>query len=442
MKKEGSEEALVTASGSISYAELIDSYYNTLFWLKINNIQAGHVVSFDGDYSLSSISLFLALASNRNMIVPLSNASEVHWSEFRDIAQTEYDISVCDEERIIKVTGRNACHSLYKQLKKHKSAGLVLFSSGSTGKSKGIVHNLFHVLEKFRTLGKKQRMLIFLQMDHIGGINSLLYNLANGGATIVSEDRSPTHVCRLIERHKADLLPTSPSFLNLLLLSKAYEQFDLSSLRLITYGTEVMPSTTLDRLVEILPQVRIKQTYGLSEIGILRTRSQDSRSLWVKIGGDDFQLKIVNSRLWVRSDSSMIGYLNAPDPFDSEGYFDTGDVVECHGEWLRILGRESEIINVGGLKVFPAEVESVLLEMEHVEDVAVFGEDHPFMGKIVVAKIKLNHQESLRDFKGRMLEFCKNRLQKYKVPAKIFFCEEAVHNERFKRMRRFHKGWQ
>lgn len=51
MKKEGSEEALVTASGSISYAELIDSYYNTLFWLKINNIQAGHVVSFDGDYS-------------------------------------------------------------------------------------------------------------------------------------------------------------------------------------------------------------------------------------------------------------------------------------------------------------------------------------------------------------------------------------------------------
>lgn len=442
INKAGFEEALITRTARITYAEFLAAYNNNLLWLKTHTIQPGQVVSFDGDYSLHSISLFLALASNRNIIVPLSNDSKAHYNEFRAIAQTEHDISFNNDEPEIKTTGRSAYHPLYEELRKRQSAGLVLFSSGSTGKSKGIVHDFLQLMEKFRVLRKKQRMLIFLQLDHIGGVNSLLYTLANGGTIIVPEDRGPTQVCRSIETHHANLLPTSPTFLNLILLSKAYEQFDLTSLELITYGTELMPQSTLDRFAHIFPGVQMQQTYGLSELGILRTKSKTSDSLWVKIGGNEFQTKIIDNHLWVRSKSSMIGYLNAPDPFDHEGFFDTGDLVECDGEWLKILGRESEIINVGGFKVFPAEVESVLLEMDNVEDVVVFGEDHSFMGKIVAAKVKLNHPESRRDFKGRLLEFCKNRLQKFKVPGKIFFCEESIHNERFKRMRRFRKEWQ
>ena len=436
------EEALVTATSRVTYAELLAAFQQILDWLAAQNIRRGQVVSFDGDYSLHSISLFLALAANGNIIVPLSKDSQAHHHEFRDLAQTEYDISCHSDQFSLLVTNRTANHSLYEELRKRHTAGLVLFSSGSTGKSKGIVHDLYLLMEKFQSARSRQRMLIFLQLDHIGGVNSLFYSLANGGTLIIPENRNPAQVCQAIETYKAELLPTSPTFLNLVLLSRAYEQFDLSSLKLITYGTEMMPQSTLDRFVEILPTVQLQQTYGLSELGILRTKSRDSKSLWVKMGGEEFQTKIVNNRLWVRSKSSMIGYLNAPAPFDHEGYFDTGDLVECDGEWMKILGRESEIINVGGLKVFPAEVESVLLEMDNVEDVVVFGENHAFTGKIVAAKIKLSIPEPLRDFKSRMLEFCKNRLQKYKVPGKVFLCEETIHNERFKRMRRFHKEWQ
>jgi len=111
----------------------------------------------------------------------------------------------------------------------------------------------------------------------------------------------------------------------------------------MTYGTEPMQTSTLKRLSELFPDITLQQTYGLSEVGILRSKSRSSDSLWMKVGGDEFQTKIVNGTLWVKSDSAMLGYLNAPTPFDEEGYLDTGDMVEQDGEWLRILGRQSEI---------------------------------------------------------------------------------------------------
>ena len=436
MQENPSHQALAASDFSATYDELINKYNDFVDWLEQNNVPQGAVVSFDGDYSPQSISLLLALTKNNNIIVPLSRDSRNHFTEFREIASTEYDISLSGDTPAVTATGRKAEHSLYNELKQRESPGLVLFSSGSTGKSKGIVQDLNKLMEKFRTPRKPLRMLIFLQLDHIGGINSLLYTLANNGTVIVSDDRTPMGVCQAIQTFKADLLPTSPTFLNLLMLSKAYEEFDLSSLKLITYGTEPMQESTLKRLATILPDAVLQQTYGLSEVGILRSKSRSSDSLWLKIGGEEFTTKIVNGTLWIKSDSAMLGYLNAPDPFDDEGFLDTGDLVEQDGDWIRILGRESEIINVGGYKVFPAEVESTLLEMDNVEDVVVFGQDHPITGKTVVAKFKLKAAETRKELKARMLAFCKNKLQSYKVPGKIVLTDETTYNERFKRMRR------
>ena len=74
--------------------------------------------------------------------------------------------------------------------------------------------------------------------------------------------------------------------------------------------------------------------------------------------------------------------------------------------------------------------------MSNVEDVVVFGEDHAITGRVVSAKVKLETPETRREFKARMLSFCKDKLQAYKVPGKIAFTEDATYNERFKRMRR------
>ena len=190
------------------------------------------------------------------------------------------------------------------------------------------------------------------------------------------------------------------------------------------------------RLHVILPKVDLLQTYGLSELGILRSKSRSPDSLWVKVGGEGVEIKVEHGTLRIRTRSAMLGYLNAPSPFDEDGWFDTGDNVEVDGEFLRILGRKSEVINVGGEKVFPVEVENVLLDMPNVKDVTVSAMPNPITGQVVTARFNLFEAEELPVFRRRMREFCASRLAAYKIPAKIEIVNDAQYGERFKKMRR------
>ena len=256
-----------------------------------------------------------------------------------------------------------------------------------------------------------------------------------GGTVVPVEERDPLSVCRTIERHQIELLPTTPTFLNMLLISEAYLHYNCSSLRIITYGTESMPPTTLAHVRAALPNVELKQTYGLSELGILQTKSRESGSVWLRIGGPGYETKVVDNLLWVRSESAMLGYLNWPSPFDAEGWFNTGDSVEVDGEWLRILGRKSEVINVGGEKVYPAEVESVLHEIDNIRDAAVIGRANPVSGQVVFARVVLRDPEPIDAVLKRIRRHCRGRLEPFKVPASIELWDEPFHGDRFKKMR-------
>ena len=247
-------------------------------------------------------------------------------------------------------------------------------------------------------------------------------------------DRSGEAVAATIERHRLELLPTSPTFVNLLLLSGAIERHDLASLRVITYGTEPMPETTLRRIHEALPAVDLRQTYGLSELGILRAKSEGSDSLWVKLGGEGYETRIVDGILQIKARSAMLGYLNARAPFDADGWFITGDLVEVRGDYFRILGRVSDVINVGGQKVHPSEVESVILELPEVAEVAVSGEANPLLGHIVIAQVvPATPGDDPAALRSRVRAHCRARLAAFKVPAKVIIVETALHSARFKK---------
>jgi acyl-CoA synthetase (AMP-forming)/AMP-acid ligase II len=195
-----------------------------------------------------------------------------------------------------------------------------------------------------------------------------------------------------------------------------------------------MPASVLARLGEALPQVTLLQTYGLSELGVLRTRSREG-TLWVQFTGEGYETQIRDGILWVRTPTSMLGYLNAPDRFDADGWFCTEDAVEVDGDYLRILGRTSDLINVGGRKVYPAEVEEILMDLPNVRDVAVFGRANPLTGQIVATRINLIAPEALDDFKRRMRLFCRDRLPPYKVPVHVEFTDEDQFGARMKKKR-------
>jgi long-chain acyl-CoA synthetase len=409
------------------------------FWerqLETLLVQPGQVVALEGDYSPKVCALLLALIERRAVVVPLTSASESQKEEFRDTAEVQA-VFTFDETDCWRVHRRDVLveHPLLREIIELGEPGLVLFSSGSTGKSKAALHNFSALLEKLKVRRHTLCTLVFLMLDHIGGLNTLFYTLSNGGTAVVVESRNPAVVCRAIERYSVELLPTSPTFLNLLLISEAHRAYDLSSLKLITYGTEAMPEYTLERINEIFPGVRLLQTYGLSELGILRSKSKDSTSLWVKVGGEDFETKVVDGILWIRAKSAMMGYLNAPNPFDANGWFNTGDAVLVDGEYIRILGRESEIINVGGEKVYPAEVESVLMQVGNVKDVVVRGESNPIVGNMVVARVNLFEPEDPIDLKRRIRAFCKDKLARFKIPVKVEIAEDDQFSARFKKTR-------
>lgn len=429
-------EAMVWRETVYTYQWLLDRIDHWRNLIRENRVVPGTVVILEADFSPNAVALFLTLMESSCVFVPLTSTVGGKRDKFIEVAQGEVCFTLDEQDNVcIKQLNRIASHELYARLRWLGHPGLVLFSSGSTGDSKAAVHDVVPLLEKFKVPRQRLRTISFLLYDHIGGINTMLYTLSNGGCLVTVPDRSPDAVLRAVEVHRVQLLPTSPTFVNLILISEAHKRYRLDSLETMTYGTESMPESTLRRFHKLFPHIRLAQTYGLSEVGILRSKSKSSDSLWVKIGGEGFETRVINGILHIRAKSAMLGYLNAISPFTEDGWMNTGDQVEVNGEFVRFLGRQSEIINVGGEKVYPAEVESVIQELDNVAEVTVFGEKNLIIGNIVCAKVTLLQDEDHRSFTTRLKNFCRQRLQNYKVPVKVVIDIDHQHSARFKKIR-------
>lgn len=432
----GSEPALVASGEPVTYRELLEASETWQARLQSEDVAAGSVVAIEGSFSLHACAAFLAAMRLGAVVVPLTTLMRAHRDSFLEIAEVSLLVELGEGDAFsLTRRDRAVTNPLTLALTSRGQPGLVIFSSGSTGAPKAILHDLSAILRKFQKPRQRKTTLTFLLFDHIGGMDAMLGTFGSGGCIVTVAERTPELVAAAIERHRVHTLPTSPTFLNLFLISGEWEKRDLSSLKVIAYGTEPMPQTTLERLHEIFPDVALVQTYGMSELGVLRSRSRDSTSLWIKFTGDEFQTKVVDGTLWVKADSAMLGYLNAPDLFDAEGWLNTQDAVEVDGEYLRILGRKSDLINVGGQKVYPAEVEAVLLQLDNVAEVAVFGKAHPMMGQIVAARFTLKEPEPLDLFKRRMNAFGRGRLAKFQIPVFVELATGAQFGARFKKLR-------
>ncbi len=428
--------ALVCGEEEVSHRSLLSACLAYLDLLEVEAVPPGSVVALEGDFQPAAVGLLLALLARGDVAVPLTSQRAAERAHRLAIAQVGVIVQPTDERTLeVQRTGLQARHPLLGSLRECGEPGLVLFTSGSTGQPKAVLHNAARLLAKYERPRPAWRTLAFLLFDHIGGLNTLFHTLANGGTLVVCEERTPDAVCALVERHRVELLPTSPTFLNLLVLSEAYRRYDLSSLKRITYGTEPMPEVTLRRLQELFPAVKLAQTYGLSELGILRTKSKAPDSLLMRIGGEGYETKVVDGLLWVRAESAMLGYLNAPSPFDAQGWFNTGDEVLVEGDHVRVLGRRSEIINVGGEKVHSVEIESVILSLPNVADVTVRGEPNPITGQTVVAEVVLREPEDPLALRSRIRNSCRARLASFKVPTKVTIAPQLAAGSRFKKAR-------
>jgi len=429
--------AIIWRERVFSYAWLSEQIQRYQTEIDKTGILPGTVVSLKGDFTPHSIALFLALTQKSCIIAPvLRSSTHLHQKTVSELAQIEWAYEVSDDDRTQSFkTDAKANYALYETVRERQHPGLVLFSSGTSGTPKAAVHDFYFLLEKFKTARDSMSIINFLLFDHWGGLNTLLHTLSSCGTVFTVDQRSPDFICQAIETFKIEVLPASPTFLNLLLISNAHRKYDLSSLKVISYGTEPMPLSTLTRIQEAIPHVKLHQTYGLIELGVLRSKSKSNDSLWVKIGGEGYETRVVDGMLQIKARSAMLGYLNAPSPFTDDGWYKTGDEVQVDGEYFRILGRKSELINVGGEKVYPQEVESIILQAPNIADATVYGEKNPLIGNIVCAKISVLEPENSKDLSQRIKKFCRERMPSFKVPVKIEIQEGIQHTERFKKKR-------
>lgn len=436
LKPFSSEPAIILDNDVLSYGDILKKMEHWDKTLLDHDIHGGEVTALIGDYSADAIPLILSLIRNNNIIVPVSPLAHINFDVYFKIAHVRNIIELKEAGATFSKRTVPEGHVLLNELVNEEHPGLILFTSGSTGEPKAVVHDFEKLLSKFKNANKKFRTLCFLLFDHIAGIDTYFYSLFSGGTAVFPSSRNPGYICSLIEKYHIEVLPTSPTFLNLLLISEAYKEYNLDSLKVITYGSEKMPEPLLKRLESIFNKATILQKYGVTELGSPPSKSKSGDSSWIKMDSDAFRIKIIDGILHIKTDTAMLGYLNAKSPFTEDGWFNTGDAAVQEGEYIKILGRKSDIINVGGEKVYPAEVESTIMAFDNVMEVSVFGEKNPITGKMVCAKIRLINEESPKAFRKRLKTFCFQKLDKFKVPAKISIVDEKLHNSRFKITRR------
>tara|TARA_B100001093_G_C26821251_1_gene1011974 strand:+ start:836 stop:2131 length:1296 start_codon:yes stop_codon:yes gene_type:complete len=413
---------LIHSTGELYFSNIAKKNF-----LDLSGIKSGDVVALIGDFDPQSIFTFIMLIDKNVIIVPLTTDTKSQHEYFFETACVDVIVEGTSVNRI----NNSKTHEFIENLRLLQHAGLVLFSTGTTGRPKAILHDLTFFMKRFETPRPSLKTINFLLFDHIGGLNTLLHTLFNKGTVVAPKSRSVEDVVATCAEHKIEVLPTTPTFLRMMLMSGLIPERIPNSLKIITYGTERMDQTTLDQLCKLLPNIDFRQTYGMSELGIVRVKSEMRNSLFMKIGGEGVETKVLRNILQIRSKTRMLGYLNEDNPFDKDGWFNTKDIVEEKNGYFKITGRSSEVINVGGLKFMASEVERIALQFEGVELAKADGKPNPITGQHV--ELTIQSSVKAKFDKKKLKKFLTLHLPNHMLPQRLKISSVNV-GHRFKKI--------
>lgn len=425
--------AIIDRGKSFTYAELVHIVNEKIQFLHAK-FKTPVPIILQGDFSLSGIAWLLALLAENFVVFLQTESADFNLDEWANIGIQAKLVAESNELVFFETTCTSP--SIEGLLKSHE-AGVLLLSSGSSGAPKLILHAASRLLNKYSQSKKSYRTLGFLLFDHIAGFDTLMYTLHAGGTLVTLPNRQTSTVLKHLIDYNVEVLPTTPSFINLLLLEEEFQPAFLPSLKIITFGSERMNDVTLQRLLaRFNEKVRCEQKYGLTELGSLVLKSKPNDPSWIQLDGRFSSWKLVDNQLHIKTSSTLLAYIYQDHEELGSEWFNTGDEVQLDGDWIKILGRKSDIINVGGQKVYPAEVEAVLQSMPNVLQVIVSGVSHPLMGQVVKADFQVETNVDETEFRSAMRQFCQTKLLRYKVPVIVSLSTESIISSRFKAQRK------
>lgn len=301
----------------------------------------------------------------------------------------------------------------------------LLFTSGTTGRPKLVVHTLGSLtgpLDDGLAVASDAVWSTFYDVRRYGGLQILLRALLGGGSMVLSQ--AGESVADFLARAQASgvtHVSGTPSHWRRALMSPAVRDFTPAYVRL---SGEVADQAILNSLAAAFPRSSIAHAFASTEAGVafdVRDGLAGFPASLIGQAGGKAELRVVDGSLRIRSARTASRYLgDAQRLMDADGFVDTGDMVELRGDRYHFVGRREGIINIGGQKVHPEEVEAVLNQHPAVQMARVRGRKSPITGAIVVADVVLRPGSgSLDTIRDDILEGCRRALPPHKVPAML-----------------------
>jgi acyl-coenzyme A synthetase/AMP-(fatty) acid ligase len=326
------------------------------------------------------------------------------------------------------------CTPQLTPLRADRRAGLrtewVLLTSGTTGAPKLLVHDrdtFAEAVTGFSASAMSQVWSTFYDVRRYGGLILLVRALTSGGSLVLTSAAEPVAAfLGRVAAHGVAHLTGSPSTWRRALLSPAIAQISPRHIRL---SGEMVDQSILDLLRAAFPQAQIIHAFAATETGLAFEVADGRAGFSASVIGDrggPIELKIQDGSLRVRSPGTAVRYLGPQSLKDADGFVDTGDMVELRGERYFFAGRRDGVINVGGLKVYPEEIEAVLNQHPQVRMAMARKQQSSITGALVVAEVMLREDPAApsgRDAQARvkeeLLQLCRSALARHKVPATI-----------------------
>ena len=337
---------------------------------------------------------------------------------------------------------------------------VLMFTSGTVGSPRAAMlshGNLLANLEQIQSVvtraqGPEDVVFGLLPLFHIFGLNVVLdLSLLSGSRTLLIERFDPSSATEAIERHEVTMISGPPTMWSALASLPDVSPSSFRSVRSAVSGAAKLGADVVEA-VQTRLGLSLTEGYGLTETSPVVTSATGTAAPIGSIGpvlpgiemrlvdadGDD-ALVGDSGEIWVRGPNVFMGYWNDPEAtataITKDGWLRTGDIaVVDDAGFVFLVDRAKDLIIVSGFNVFPAEVEDVLMEHPAIARAAVVGVPHPHTGEAVKAYVILAPGLSAEE--DDIIDFCMDRLARYKCPSKVMFVEELPHNITGKVLRR------